>query len=462
MWLKQVNKNIERKKEAGKSSGKSAIVKSKIQVKNEKKQAIKESKIQAQNEKRQAIKETKMQAKNEKIQARKAKIQARKAKIRAKEAKMQVKNGKKEACEFAKKGVFFVKMEGYAGSRVLNIARKRKGKITHFRIDDGIIQYVHAGVSKTEIYETARVCGGKIVEISDVGIFAKAKRATPAMLAVVVFVAVILISNLFVFKIVVSGEDEAAVVHIENMASEAFPFFSLKNSETLEDLKSDIAEYSGVAFCEVQIYQNTLYISFIGSQNGEVEITQQNVVAPESGEIISLVTLSGTANKKVGDIVQKGDILISAVVGNEVKQAETTTASGVGVILVSRSATYSFSLEEVQKYASGNSETEVYFSVGDVDILKTESEFENYYISSKSYSNIIAGLKMVKETRVEMVENTVINSEEDLRERGILLFSERYLADFAYTISNMQATSSVENGVCEVVITCEYQVEFKV
>ncbi|MFI3168207.1 MAG: sporulation protein YqfD [Bacillota bacterium] len=358
-------------------------------------------------------------------------------------------------------GVFYVKTECYNSGRIIENFKKQGGAVWDFQSEKGKTKFYCSGVSKFQIMKILAKCGGEKVEISCKSGVAKLKTKLWAVVGVAVFCSVIFISNLFVFSVSVQGEDDVLKVHVENIASEIFPLATLKTQANITALKSQLADCEEIAFFTVEIYQNNLQINFLKAENAVVIPKNENVVSPESGILISLSTLSGTPQKTAGDYVEKGEILIVAEVGKEEK-TPTDTAMGSGVLQVSKTAEYTFSQISTDRTYTGESETVTYLKIGETEIFKPNSDFENYTTQTKETAFLSPNITVITETRLEYNECTNIYTTTDLEERAIAIFTLQNLQEFAHTITEISVQSNWDGQECKVSLKCEYLLQFAV
>lgn len=373
--------------------------------------------------------------------------------------KLKEKNCKKAIKKTEKCKNFHLQCGCYNGGRVHELTIKKGGKISDFSCCGGRISFDCEGVSRVELCEIMRKCGGQNVEISEIGRLAKLQKRTPILAGVAVFFIVILLSNLFVLNVEVYGEDEVLKVHIENLASEIYPTFSLKTAEKLTSLKADISSCEDVAFFTAKIYQNTLIINFLKAENAEIISAKTSVTAPENGKIISVLTLSGTAVKTAGDYIEKGDDIILAITGGETPE-EIEKAVGSVVMEVEKTTQITLSQEYAEKTYTGNSKTVTYFIFNGVEVFKPDSDFANFDISSTTVEYITPSIQIVKETQTQYTQNTVILTPDEAVENAVAIFKSRYLSDFAYTITDIQTAIEMEGETFKVDVICKYLLQF--
>ena len=355
---------------------------------------------------------------------------------------------------------FAVTFEGFNIARVVQRLTFAGMEVYDINKSKSIVKMTVFCSSKDEIFDIITKGGGENIQILEKLPKDKVIKALPILLGVCCFVAVILFSGLFVFRVSVTGEEEQVRVMIENMAKEHYPFGSFKSEEKLEMMKTDLENSEEIAFFQCEIIQNTLHISFIKAENPVVEIKQKNVVSPFDGTILNLVTFEGTPQKKAGDEVKKGDVLIASYLDNAGVKTEIENAKGVGLVQGRIEIEIVGNLLETQKVYTNRIEEVKYYEMFGKEVFKKESSFENFEMSNKKY-NIIenSSIYMVEEKRREFVIMEVENTQEDIEERAKNLLKEKYLSDFAYTIVKEETFSSVIDGQVTAKAVVEFIVE---
>ncbi|MFI3164044.1 MAG: sporulation protein YqfD [Bacillota bacterium] len=366
---------------------------------------------------------------------------------------------KKSGKNSKKLSKFHVECMCYNGGRIHEYLIKNGWVANNFSCAKGLISFDCSGAFESEIFQIIKKCGGENAKITAVGKSENFKKALPILAGVAVFFIVILLSNLLVLKVEVYGEDDVLKVHIENLASEIYPTFTIKTDEKLSTLKSEISACENVAFFTARIYQNTLIINFLEAENAEIISGETSVIAPENGTIISVLTLSGTAVKFAGDTVKKGDDIILAITGGESPE-EIEKAVGSVVMEVEKSSQISLLQEYAEKNYSGDSETSTYLIINGVEVFKKESEFENFDVSSVAVEYLTPNIQIVKETQIEYTKNSVILTPDEAVENAVAIFKSRYLSDFAYTITDIQTAVEMEGETFKVDVICKYLLHF--
>lgn len=359
----------------------------------------------------------------------------------------------------ARKGEFFLQCHCYNGERILEFLKKSSATVWDFTAKNGEIEFYCKGVSEFDLVVIIRKCGGEDVKLTDVSRRARLIKSIPIAVGIVVFCAALLFSTLFVFRIEVACEDEVLQLHIKNIADEIFPFGALKSDEKFKQLKSELNENQDVAIFTIEVYQNTIFINVLQAENAYIIPKTTSVVAPETGTLLYLSTLEGTAQKAAGDFVEKGEVLISAQTGGETP-IETDSASGGGILQVEKEKTYSFSQISTVRTYSGEYEEVRYFIIGENEFFNPESKFESYITQNKSVEFISPNIAIISETRFEYHDQTVVFTPAEMEEMARSIFKQNCLQDFAHTIISLETAWQMADGVCKVSVICKYLLQF--
>ena len=129
-------------------------------------------------------------------------------------------------------------------------------------------------------------------------------------LAAVCLLAVILASNMFVWRVEISGASGITRIGIERMVSDAgYSAFSLKPTE-LSALRLSVMSLDNISAATVRMRGNVLSVEVIESTETVPLEKGGSVVSVCDGVVTRVVTESGTPLVRRGDVVRRGQTLI--------------------------------------------------------------------------------------------------------------------------------------------------------
>lgn len=153
------------------------------------------------------------------------------------------------------------------------------------------------------------------VSVEEVGFSAAlsfAKRRFAVVLAAVLLVVVLFVSSGFCLSVQVSGDaDEQAVLSALSEQGVVVGV-NMKNVD-VDMLENAIATKLKLAYAVVNKSGSVLYVKTVAAKSAEPPLElykRRDIVSSASGVVTEAVCLQGTLAVKVGDIVQKGDVLV--------------------------------------------------------------------------------------------------------------------------------------------------------
>lgn len=131
------------------------------------------------------------------------------------------------------------------------------------------------------------------------------------VVGILIALALQIVSSFFVLQISVSGSSCAGEIKafIENQGIKAF---CNKNEINTSSLELDIIEnFPQISMASVIVKGLTVVVNVKEKESFEIS-AQNDIIADFNGRIKEIITISGVANVKSGDIVKCGDVLVSA------------------------------------------------------------------------------------------------------------------------------------------------------
>ena len=290
------------------------------------------------------------------------------------------------------KGYVIIKISGFSVERFLNLMSDRNilaWDIARFK------SYATMKIRVSSTEEAARCAtktGCTITVINKKGLpvaLAKLKGRHILMAGLIAFVAVFYGMSLFIWTVDLTG--------IERTDREKLLAFCKTNGVYAGVIKKEInpkevaenivENFEGIAWASVEIKGAKARIKVVETLP-ETEIadrkTPADIVAEADGVIISIAASSGKPEVKEGDVVAKGDLLISSEIeikeNDEIKGYDYVAAEGSVIAKV----TYYFSsfkeFEENKKVYTGEDfeDTAIIFGNNTFNILKPDTDGKKY------------------------------------------------------------------------------------
>ncbi len=285
--------------------------------------------------------------------------------------------------------------------------------------------------------------------------------------AIALFSIIIYIMSLFVWDISLDGGYSYTDMEITKYLKSIGVYEGIKKEKiNCEDIEAKIRnKYYDITWVSAELTGTRLIIhikeNFDETNVQTVSSSPSDIISTSDGEIVSIITRTGTPLVKVGDVVKKGDILVSGVVeilddSKEVKTTEYVASDADIYAKVEYKYNHSFDLCYEEKEYTGESKNGRYIQVFDYrlgmhyfkkydnyDVIKDEKQL---YIFDSLYLPIYYGKESIKEYNVvnkEYSEKEAISIAENKLEKFFAKIQEKGIQ----IISN-NVKIDVGNGVC--------------
>lgn len=227
---------------------------------------------------------------------------------------------------------------------------------------------------------------------------------------VALFLNVNFLGNIYIYgtKQLNSSEIEA---YLKSVGIQKNTFFNNINIEELEvNLEN---EFPNISLCSVMKKGTNLIINI----KEKIEVTdlfsKSNILAQQSGQIVELNVVQGTAKFKVGDSVNKGDIIVEGVILNAGKEVECKAIAEIKM-KVWYSESVNFYNEEIVTNRTGRKIENTYYEIFNktFKIKEQNVDFEKYEKEEKTcylFKNLIVPIKIHREIYYEIEENLIKN-----------------------------------------------------
>lgn len=215
-----------------------------------------------------------------------------------------------------------------------------------------------------------------------------------------VFCALISRSVFFVRVIKVENVDEKEVIRAVKSAAD-IPSF--KDNIPLDKIRHEVSSLDGVALCNVGIRGNYIVVEVIGASEKPIKPEKTDIRSSCDAIITRIVAKKGNAVKNVGDVVKKGDLLISGEImssdGSEVIQTVLPEGEVWGNVVL-RAGVLLPEVVTVKK-RTGKTSTYSFLTFGGYE-PRSEKPYKNCDIITESvFTGIFLPLKFTKITYCE-------------------------------------------------------------
>ena len=354
------------------------------------------------------------------------------------------------------KGYVIIKASGLSAGKFINMAAYYGVDLWDIR-NDGKNYFIKARMADVdELKEISRKSGCRTEVIKYRGIpflVKKYKKRRAFIFGCVFFIFYICSMSLFVWRVKVEGNYRVAGEDIKNFcASQGLRAGVLKNDVDLNKISNDIiAQFGDIAWASVNIDGSEAIIS-ISETILETEIIDNSepcdIISQYDGIIESIMVAEGTPTVSAGDIVKKGDMLVSGRLsfkdGEEEKRYTYVKSDAYIRARTVHRLSFSVDKRKNEKEYTGNSSISVYISLfGNEYGFGMPNNFENcdyklrndIGLSIGDYK-IPFGLKIYNAEEYILKEALITKEEADIMAKDVLLtYVEENFGFDAYVIS---------------------------
>lgn len=313
-------------------------------------------------------------------------------------------------------GYVIIKVYGFSTERFINMASYRGIHIWDMNIEEGCV-YIKVSLSDFKMLkECAKKTGCKFEIIKRYGFpfFVNRYRKRKILaLGIPLFIICIYILSSFLWKIDIYGNDRVSKTDILKMLDDnGISAGVLKfNIDTKETAKKIIEEFPDISWASVSINGTELIVKV--SETIEKTTIEDNtpsdIISSKDGIIEGIAVSSGTPIVKIGDVVYKGDTLVSGEIilkdGEEEVGKEYTASKGQVFAKVWYEFYNEVPLVYNENIYTGDNKTDIYITLNGVmfNIITPKIEYKNYdtqlvYEKNFSLGDYILPFSIVKNT----------------------------------------------------------------
>lgn len=236
-------------------------------------------------------------------------------------------------------GYVRIEVEGYYIERFINICTNNKILIWNLKREKGVKLYLNIGINDfKKISQVARKTNCKVRILRKRGIpffLNRYKKRKIFVLFLILIVLSIFVSSKYVWSVKISVKDDLKLENIEEDIESLGITKGVKKDKIDTDkvinelrLKRD-----DIAWVGIDIEGTNVKVNIVKADKAPNIIDNSdycNIVASKAGIIKKIIAQNGTAIVKVGDQVQKGDILIAGYM--EGKYTDTRYVHSLGEV----------------------------------------------------------------------------------------------------------------------------------
>lgn len=331
-------------------------------------------------------------------------------------------------------------IEGYYIERFINMCRSNKIAIWHLKREKEIHLDFRVG-----IHDFKEVC--KIAKKTKCKLKIKAKKGLPflvhrykkrkiffVLLMVILFLT--LLSSHFVWNVDIREENGQNLENIAKDIEEAgLKTGKLKSKINTKDIINKIRlERSDIAWMGIELKGTNAVVKVVKADEKPEIINEEeycSIVSDKVGIVTKINAQTGTANVKVGDTVNKGDILINGWMEGKYTGIRYVHAKGEVQAKVWHTKYKNMPYHVTEREETGNYENKytIKFNNFKINLHKGVSKFEIYDTieaesKMKLFSNFYLPISILKTTYKELEEKEKNYEKEEAKSLGIQQLQE--------------------------------------
>lgn len=337
-------------------------------------------------------------------------------------------------------GYLRIVVEGYYIERFINICRNKKYNMWNIKKHSDINMSLNV-----EIKNFKDMC--KVAKKTQSKIKIKSKRGLPFLLNrykkrkifgifLIAIIAVVIYSSNFVWNIEIQEENNLELENIMNDINQAgLNIGMLKSKINVKDLINKVRlNRSDIAWIGVELKGTNAIVKIVKAEEKPEIIDEDeycNIVSDKNGVITKINTQAGTANVKVGDTINEGEILINGWMEGKYTGVRYVHAQGEIQARVWYTAQKEIAYKTTEKQKTGNVETNYGIKINNfkINFPKGVSNFKFYDTietesKMKIFSNFYLPVSIIKTVNEETKEVQKTYSIEEAKNLGIQQIEE--------------------------------------
>lgn len=342
------------------------------------------------------------------------------------------------------------------------------------RFDDGSVSFGVSVFSAERVSNLAKEASIPLEMTAKNGIpfiFSRYRKRYGMLLGLAFGLFLLFWSQLFVWKVTVSGNDEIKIADIERALDECGISVGsfIPSIDTLGDANRLLMTCRGLSSAAVSINGTHVHISVL-ERKAVPDIVSQNgffnVVASHDGVIIDVNAANGTPEVHEGEVVYEGELLINSFIIGKNGSCRPTHARGTVYAAVSKTFNIEIPLSRVTKNYTGEVCTRYTYTVLGREIptlSQGESDYEYFdAIVSEKTVKLFGFIELpIKERRITYSEYAPITRDIGEAEAEKYAFGELDAfiveADLELLSCETFFVTDKEKGVCKLVANAVFK-----
>ena len=283
-------------------------------------------------------------------------------------------------------GYIRVTVEGYYIERFINICTTNKILIWNLKREKGVKLHLNIGIQ--DFYRAIEIskkvkCRMKIEKKRGIPfIINKYRKRKTFLLSLIIILVGLYISSNYIWNIEIRTEDNLQLDNIEQDIEEVGLKIGMRKSQVdVEDIVNKIRlKRNDISWIGINLKGTNAIVKVVKAKEAPEIINEKdycNIVAEKGGIITKIIAQNGTAQVKVGDKVEAGQVLIQGIMEGKYTGIRYVHSLGEVKAVVQYTKTVQIPLKEEKKVETGNKETKykINFNKIQINFYKTLSKW---------------------------------------------------------------------------------------
>ena len=371
-------------------------------------------------------------------------------------------------------GYVRIEVEGYYIERFINICTNRKILIWNLKREKGVKLYLNIGINDFKnISDILKKTNCKVRILKKRGIpflLNRYKKRKIFVILLVIMMFTIYASSRYIWNIDITVKNNLQIDNLEEDLESLGVKKGIKKDEidTNKIINELRLKRDDIAWIGIDIEGTSIKINIVKADKSPdiVKNTDYcNIIASKSGVIQKIVAQNGTAVVKIGDEVQKGDILIAGYM--EGKYTDTRYVHSLGEVkaIVTYEETKEIRFNQDIYNYTGNEEKKYEISINNwkIKLHRKNSKFELYETKIenkdvKLFGKYYLPLEIIQITNREQIKESKVYSREEAIDLGKDILSSELEQKIENKEDIVDKKMDIEEFENSVVVTVKYGV----
>lgn len=287
------------------------------------------------------------------------------------------------------RGYINIKVEGYFIERFMNLCMNRQIELWNMKkINDAELTVNIKYIDFNKVKEIADITRCRLIKNSSKGVPDIAIRYKKRKVFICIFILAIICIRLYsarIWQLEIIGDFDIPIEELWNeLKNEGVRIGMKKTDLDYDKIKNSIyVRRDDVAWMGFDIKGTKAYIEFVQRDNipeDNLKNEPCNIIADKDGVIHKILVKSGQRLVNVGDVITKGQTLISGVVSNQKNESRLVHSDGEIIIKTwyTNKVTVPYEKDLVSK--TGRVERKYKFKIGncEINLINSGTKFEKY------------------------------------------------------------------------------------